>query len=110
LPTHRLLDKASELAKGDKKIGSTLKGIGPTYMDKTGRNGLRIGDIENGLRHKYEILLNKHKQILDSNRASDLYQSDEFIEDQLKWFESITYLKNFEFIDSEYLINKALKE
>jgi adenylosuccinate synthase len=110
LPTHRLLDKASELAKGDKKIGSTLKGIGPTYMDKTGRNGLRIGDIESGLRHKYEILLNKHKQILDSNRASSLYESDEFIEDQLKWFESITYLKNFEFIDSEYLINKALKE
>lgn len=110
LPTHRLLDKASELSKGDKKIGSTLKGIGPTYMDKTGRNGLRIGDIENGLRHKYETLLIKHKQILDSNRASGLYESDEFIEDQLKWFESITYLKNFEFIDSEYLINKALKE
>lgn len=110
LPTHRLLDKASELAKGDKKIGSTLKGIGPTYMDKTGRNGLRVGDIENGLRHKYEILLNKHKQILDSNRSSDLYHSDEFTKDQLKWFESITYLRDFEFIDSEYLINKALKE
>ena len=65
LPTHRLLDAASEASKGKNKIGSTLKGIGPTYMDKTGRNGLRIGDIEtNEFRDKYEALVEKHKQLL----------------------------------------------
>ncbi|MBD99066.1 MAG: adenylosuccinate synthase, partial [Verrucomicrobia bacterium] len=66
LPTHRLLDAASEQAKGKRKIGSTLKGIGPTYMDKTGRNGLRLGDIETkDFQEKYEHLRNKHLQMLD---------------------------------------------
>ena len=65
LPTHRLIDAASEAAKGKNKIGSTLKGIGPTYMDKTGRNGLRVGDIEGAdFKEKYNILVEKHKQIL----------------------------------------------
>ena len=64
LPTHRMLDKASEIEKGENKIGSTLKGIGPTYMDKTGRNGIRIGDINNNLQDKYEVLLEKHYNLI----------------------------------------------
>ena len=127
LPTHRLLDKASELAKGDAKIGSTLKGIGPTYMDKTGRNGIRIGDIGvgsgfcNALIQKYEALTDKHKETLDNNKSfikyyfdthgTSLYdKSDSFIEEQTKWFDAIRFLKEFDLIDSEYYINKALKE
>ena len=67
LPTHRLIDKASELSKGKKKIGSTLKGIGPTYMDKTGRNGLRVGDLsEDDWMIKYENLKNKHLNLIRS--------------------------------------------
>jgi len=67
LPTHRLIDKASELSKGKKKIGSTLKGIGPTYMDKTGRNGLRVGDLElDGWNEKFEALTNKHLNIINN--------------------------------------------
>ena len=128
LPTHRLLDKASELAKGDAKIGSTLKGIGPTYMDKTGRNGLRVGDLSfNGdlpskqLIDKYVILTNKHFDILNQNEhfinwsttefSTKKYDStDQFKSEETKWFESIEFLKSFDFIDSEYYINKALKE
>jgi adenylosuccinate synthase len=128
LPTHRLLDKASELAKGDAKIGSTLKGIGPTYMDKTGRNGLRVGDLSfNGdlpskqLIDKYVILTNKHFDILNQNEhfinwsttefSTKKYDStDRFKSEETKWFESIEFLKSFDFIDSEYYINKALKE
>lgn len=121
LPTHRLLDKASELSKGDSKIGSTLKGIGPTYMDKTGRNGIRIGDIGVGLIQKYESLTDKHKETLDNNKSfikyyfdthgTNLYdKSDSFIEEQTKWFDSIRFLKKFDLIDSEYFINKSLKE
>ena len=128
LPTHRLLDKASELAKGDAKIGSTLKGIGPTYMDKTGRNGLRVGDLSfNGtlpskqLIDKYVILTNKHFDILNQNEhfinwsttefSTKKYDSTEqFKSEEKKWFESIEYLKSFDFIDSEYYINQALKQ
>ena len=128
LPTHRLLDKASELAKGDAKIGSTLKGIGPTYMDKTGRNGLRVGDLSfNGtlpskqLIDKYVILTNKHFDILNQNDhfinwsttefSTKKYDSTEqFKSEETKWFESVEFLKSFDFIDSEYYINKALKE
>jgi adenylosuccinate synthase len=134
LPTHRLLDKASELAKGDAKIGSTLKGIGPTYMDKTSRNGIRIGDILIGncfdlskglvstkLIEKYEALTDKHRHILDSNKSfikyyfdtygTNLYdKSDSFIEEQTKWFDAIRFLKEFDLIDSEYYINQALKQ
>jgi adenylosuccinate synthase len=121
LPTHRLLDKASELSKGDAKIGSTLKGIGPTYMDKTGRNGIRIGDIGVGLIQKYETLTDKHRDILDNNKSfikyyfdthgTNLYdKSDSFIEEQTKWFDAIRFLKEFDLIDSEYYINQALKQ
>jgi adenylosuccinate synthase len=116
-----LLDKASELSKGDAKIGSTLKGIGPTYMDKTGRNGIRIGDIGIGLIQKYEALTDKHRDILDNNKSfikyyfdtygTSLYdKSDSFIEEQTKWFDAIRFLKEFDLIDSEYYINQALKQ
>jgi len=112
LPTHRVLDKVSELDKGDKKIGSTLKGIGPTYMDKTGRNGVRMGDIFNNLKEKYNVLKEKHFLIMERHKTTlewlDLYSQIE--NEELLWFESIEYLKQIEFIDSEYFINKALKE
>ena len=112
LPTHRVLDKASELDKGDKKIGSTLKGIGPTYMDKTGRNGVRMGDIFNNLKEKYNVLKEKHFLIMERHKTTlewlDLYSQIE--KEELLWFESIEYLKQIDFIDSEYFINKALKE
>jgi adenylosuccinate synthase len=110
LPSHRFLDKASELSKGDDKIGSTLKGIGPTYMDKTGRNGLRIGDINNNLVSKYESLVKKHHEILKNNVNYDKININDYPSERVKWEESIEYLKSFEFIDCEYFINKALKE
>lgn len=112
LPTHRVLDKVSELDKGDKKIGSTLKGIGPTYMDKTGRNGVRMGDIFNNLKEKYNVLKEKHFLIMERHKTTlewlDLYSQIE--NEELLWFESIEYLKQIDLIDSEYFINKALKE
>ena len=105
LPTHKLLDKASEIAKGKHKIGSTLKGIGPTYMDKTGRNGIRVGDINNqDFKEKYNRLKEKHFALLkDTNLINDLESLEsEFIE-------SIQYLQNFEHIDSEHYLNNAAK-
>ena len=105
LPTHKLLDKASEIAKGKHKIGSTLKGIGPTYMDKTGRNGIRVGDINNqDFKVKYNRLKEKHFALLkDTNLINDLESLEsEFIE-------SIQYLQNFEHIDSEHYLNNAAK-
>jgi adenylosuccinate synthase len=110
LPTHRLLDKVSELSKGDSKIGSTLKGIGPTYMDKTGRNGIRVGDINTNLKDKYEELVKKHYDILKSNVNFDKIDISDYISERIKWEESIEYLKSFDFIDCEYEINKSLKE
>jgi adenylosuccinate synthase len=112
LPSHRILDKVSELDKGDKKIGSTLKGIGPTYMDKTGRNGIRMGDIFVDLREKYNVLKEKHFLIMERHKTTlewlDLYSQIE--KEELMWFESIEYLKVIDIIDSEYFINKSLKE
>lgn len=105
LPTHRLLDAASEASKGKNKIGSTLKGIGPTYMDKTGRNGLRIGDIEtNEFREKYNTLVEKHKQLLSFHQFE--YNLAEL---EPAWFEAIEYLKQLQFIDTEHYINEAIK-
>jgi adenylosuccinate synthase len=105
LPTHRLLDAASEASKGKNKIGSTLKGIGPTYMDKTGRNGLRIGDIEtNEFREKYNALVEKHKQLLSFHQFE--YNLAEL---EPAWFEAIDYLKQLQFIDTEHYINEAIK-
>ncbi len=105
LPSHRALDAASEKAKGKTKIGSTLKGIGPTYMDKTGRNGLRVGDIGPGLKEKYDALLAKHRDLLSMYGYE--YQS---AEDEKEWFESIETLKRFQFVDSEHLVNRYLRE
>jgi adenylosuccinate synthase len=106
LPTHRLLDAASENAKGKLKIGSTLKGIGPTYMDKTGRNGLRVGDLENPLFHEqYEALKAKHLQLVT------LYPEVDFdLEGEEKaWFKAIERLKTLPFVDGEFWLNDAIK-
>lgn len=106
LPTHRLLDAASEAAKGSTKIGSTLRGIGPTYMDKTGRNGLRVGDILSpDFGKKYKFLKDKHLDILKQ------YDFEYQLEEKDKeWLESLNILKQFKLVDSEYTINLALKE
>ncbi|MGE0562857.1 MAG: adenylosuccinate synthase [Flavobacteriales bacterium] len=105
LPTHRLIDAASEAAKGKEKIGSTLKGIGPTYMDKTGRNGLRIGDIfETNFQDKYNALVEKHKQILKFHD----YQYD-LSELEPAFFEGINLIKTLTVIDSEHYLNNAIK-
>lgn len=105
LPTHRYIDAASEAAKGKAKIGSTLKGIGPTYMDKTGRNGLRIGDIERAdFRARYEALKAKHMEFIK------IYPEIEFdltVEEE-RWFESIEEIKSLNFADGEYMINEAI--
>tara|TARA_B100001093_G_scaffold455381_1_gene465456 strand:- start:34955 stop:36217 length:1263 start_codon:yes stop_codon:yes gene_type:complete len=106
LPTHKLLDAASEKAKGKLKIGSTLKGIGPTYMDKTGRNGLRVGDVSlPKFKEKYNALKNKHIQLLN---FYDYNYSLQDLEDE--WFKSLETLKKFEHIDSEHYINKQIKD
>ena len=106
LPTHKLIDAASEKAKGKEKIGSTLKGIGPTYMDKTGRNGLRVGDISDvNFKEKYEKLKRKHIQILN------FYDFDYELEElETAWFESLDTLKNYKHIESEHYIHNAIKE
>lgn len=105
LPTHRWLDAASEAHKGVAKIGSTLKGIGPTYMDKTGRNGLRAGDIESpNFREHYEMLKTKHLELLKiyPEVPFDLEKEEE------AWFESLDTLRALPFVDGEYYINEAL--
>jgi adenylosuccinate synthase len=106
LPTHKLLDAASEAEKGKSKIGSTLKGIGPTYMDKTGRNGLRIGDIlSESFLEKYNNLVEKHKKMLSHFQFE--YSLDEM---EAAWFKGIELLKTLEFIDSENYLHKAIRE
>ncbi len=107
LPTHRLLDAASETAKGKAKIGSTLKGIGPTYMDKTGRNGLRVGDLEmNDWQEKYENLTEKHLNMLAFHGIELEYN---LVELQKEFDEGIKRLKELTFIDSEEYLNNAMK-
>jgi adenylosuccinate synthase len=105
LPTHRLLDAASEAAKGAAKIGSTLKGIGPTYMDKTGRNGLRIGDIlEDNFDLKYNELKDKHLKMLGQyDFPFDLNAMES------EWLSSIQFIKKLQIIDSEHYLDQALK-
>jgi adenylosuccinate synthase len=106
LPTHRLLDAASEKAKGKGKIGSTLKGIGPTYMDKTGRNGLRVGDIVGGkFKEKYSFLKQKHEQMLG-------FYGEDGVADEMEseWFASLETLQRFELINSEQYLNDHLKK
>ena len=106
LPTHKILDAASEKSKGTMKIGSTLKGIGPAYMDKTGRNGLRVGDIlSQNFMDRYNALKEKHKTLL--TQYSYEYNLNET---EPVWLEAIEYLKKFTLIDGEYEINKLLEE
>ena len=112
LPTHRALDAANEKALGKMKIGSTLKGIGPTYTDKTARKGLRIGDISSSeFKNRYEKLKATHlQQIASLQFDMNGFQLDgiSFDEYEKLWFEGIEYLKQYEFIDSEYFLNEAL--
>ncbi|MDP4184903.1 MAG: adenylosuccinate synthetase, partial [Bacteroidota bacterium] len=108
LPTHRLLDAASENAKGATKIGSTLRGIGPTYRDKIGRDGLRVGDIFSNFKEKYDLRVAQHKLTLER-----LYQYDyaeQLLNYEKEWFEAIEVLKKFQIVDTEHLINKSLQE
>ncbi len=106
LPSHRLLDAASEAAKGKNKIGSTLKGIGPTYMDKTGRNGLRVGDIElPDFKERYDALVAKHIQILNHFEGFEY----NLAEIEGTWFAAIDFLRERTLIDSEHLIHQALR-
>jgi adenylosuccinate synthase len=107
LPTHRLLDAASEASKGKAKIGSTLKGIGPTYMDKTGRNGIRVGDIELAdWKDKYRALANKHEAMINFYDVDIQYNLNEL---ETEFFEAVELLKTLDFIDSEDYIFKALQ-
>lgn len=108
LPTHRLLDAASETSKGKAKIGSTLKGIGPTYMDKTGRNGIRVGDLEmDGWEEKYRSLANKHEAMIAFYDVDIQYNLAEL---EKEFFEGIKALKSLKFIDSEEYLHKAHQE
>jgi adenylosuccinate synthase len=107
LPTHRMLDAASEKSKGHDKIGSTLRGIGPTYMDKTGRNGLRIGDIlRSDFEKKYEVLKNKHLGLLKiyPKLEFDLEREEE------KWWSSVDVLRKIRQVNGEYFVNQALRD
>ena len=104
LPTHKIIDAAQEAAKGKSKIGSTLKGIGPTYTDKTGRNGLRVGDcIAPGFKERFDTLKAKH---LDYLRSFDFEFDAE--EHEEEWMDAIGYLKQFRLIDGEYFVNESL--
>ncbi len=108
LPTHRLLDAASEASKGKAKIGSTLKGIGPTYMDKTGRNGIRVGDLElDSWKEKYRALANKHEAMIAFYNVDVQYDLEEM---EVEFFESIEKLKELQFIDSEAYLHQSLKD
>lgn len=106
LPTHRALDKAAELSKGTQKIGSTLKGIGPTYMDKTGRNGLRVGDLlDKNFTTAYIKLRLKHQKLLDNYSFSeDISVWEE------EFFEAVEFLKQLNIVNGEYFINKQLSQ
>jgi adenylosuccinate synthase len=106
LPTHRALDKASEIAKGEEKIGSTLKGIGPAYMDKTGRNGLRVGDLlDKSFTTQYIRLRLKHQKLLDNlNFHEDLTEWEE------EFFEALEFMRQFKIVSGEYFINEKLSK
>lgn len=105
LPTHRILDAAYEAAKGSGKIGTTGKGIGPTYTDKISRNGLRVGDLLHNFDEKYAAAKARHEAILRS-----LNYEYNITELEAQWFKALDYLKQFRLIDSEHVINNYLKE
>jgi adenylosuccinate synthase len=106
LPTHRALDKASEVSKGNEKIGSTLKGIGPAYMDKTGRNGLRVGDLlDKSFTTQYIRLRLKHQKLLDGlNFHEDLSEWEE------EFFEALEFMRSFKIVNGEYFINEKISQ
>lgn len=106
LPTHRAIDKASELSKGNEKIGSTLKGIGPAYMDKTGRNGLRVGNLlDKSFTTEYIKLRLKHQKLLDSfNFQEDISAWEE------EFFEAVEFLREFKIVNGEYFINERIQK
>ena len=106
MPTHRLLDAANEQAKGDAKVGTTGKGIGPTYTDKISRYGLRVGDIEHDFANKYAAAKARHLKMLESLN----YPTEQLEEAEVAWLKAIEELKEFTFVDSEELINNYLKE
>jgi len=108
LPTHRLLDAASEEAKGDAKIGSTLKGIGPTYRDKIGREGLRVGDIVSNFEEKYSTRIKQHIDLFENYYGFDYKEALE--EYEKDWMEGIKLIQEYNLIDSENFINNKLKE
>ncbi|HZL10954.1 MAG TPA: adenylosuccinate synthase [Prolixibacteraceae bacterium] len=108
LPTHRLLDAASEEAKGATKIGSTLKGIGPTYRDKIGRDGLRVGDLFENFTEKYTVRVQAHKDLLDNYYHFDY--SAQLAEIEKEWMTAIEVLKTFNIVDTEHLINDSLAD
>jgi adenylosuccinate synthase len=108
LPTHRLLDAASEESKGVSKIGSTLKGIGPTYRDKIGRDGLRVGDLFENFDEKYKVRVQAHKDLLDNFYHFDY--SEKLAEIEKEWMKGIEILKTFNIVDTEHLINDCLNE
>ena len=105
MPTHRLLDAANEKAKGGAKIGTTGKGIGPTYTDKISRNGLRLGDAIHDFKNKYSAARDRHIAILQS-----MGENPDLSELEPRWLEAIEYLKTFDIIDSEHYINNCLKD
>ncbi len=108
LPTHRLLDAANEQAKGSAKIGTTGKGIGPTYTDKTSRNGLRLGDIYNNFEEKYAAARNRHLTRLASLNATP--DAATLADLEQKWFAAINYLKEYDIVDGEFVVNDALAQ
>ncbi len=105
MPTHRRLDAANERLKGDSKIGTTGKGIGPTYTDKVSRNGLRVGDIECDFERKYQLAKQRHATLLKA-----LGGDADVDELEKQWMQGIEYIKQFDIIDSEFFINKQLAE
>ncbi len=108
LPTHRLLDAANEAAKGSAKIGTTGKGIGPTYTDKTSRNGLRIGDtLMPDFHQRYDVAKARHIQMMEGLGVTEHPSLKEM---EQKWFEAVNYLREYDLIDSEHYINRALKD
>lgn len=106
MPTHRVLDAALEAAKGKNKVGTTGKGIGPTYTDKTSRNGLRVGDILDNFETKYQAHKERHLQMLASLNYTDF----DITEVEKKWMEGIEYMKQFHIVDSEHEVNNLLRD